>query len=77
MKASEIGIFETKTNLSAILRRVAEGERFVITRRGVPVAELGPAITEKTPLVRGCAPAEGYFMADDFDAPLEEFEPYT
>lgn len=38
----QIGIFETKTHLSALLDRVARGERFTITRRGKPVAELIP-----------------------------------
>ena len=35
-----IGASEAKTNLSSLLRRVQEGERFVITRHGHPVAEL-------------------------------------
>lgn len=33
-----IGAYETKTNLSKILDRVAKGEQFAITRHGVPVA---------------------------------------
>lgn len=39
---SEIGAYEAKTHLSALLRRVEEGERITITRHGVPVAELVP-----------------------------------
>ncbi len=39
---TQIGIFETKTHLSALLDRVARGERITITRHGKPVAELGP-----------------------------------
>lgn len=38
----EIGAFEAKTHLSSLLKDVERGERFVITRRGVPVAELSP-----------------------------------
>lgn len=38
----EIGVFEAKTKLSELLDRVSKGERFVITRHGTPVAELGP-----------------------------------
>jgi prevent-host-death family protein len=37
-----IGAFEAKTHLSALLERVEKGERFTITRRGRPVAELVP-----------------------------------
>ncbi|MCM2314517.1 MAG: type II toxin-antitoxin system prevent-host-death family antitoxin [Thermoanaerobaculia bacterium] len=39
---SEIGAYEAKTNLSALLGRVEKGERFVITRHGKAVAELVP-----------------------------------
>jgi prevent-host-death family protein len=41
----KIGVFEAKTHLSGLLQRVAQGERFVITKHGVPVAFLGP-VTE-------------------------------
>ena len=34
-----IGAFAAKTHLSQLLKRVAEGERFVITRHNRPVAE--------------------------------------
>ena len=39
---AEIGAFEAKTHLPQLLRRVQEGERFVITRHNRPVAELIP-----------------------------------
>jgi|LSQX01.1.fsa_nt_gb prevent-host-death family protein len=37
-----IGAYEAKTHLSTLLDRVAKGERFVITKHGVPVAVLQP-----------------------------------
>jgi prevent-host-death family protein len=39
---SEVGAYEAKTHLSRLIKRVARGERIVITRHGVPVAELVP-----------------------------------
>lgn len=39
----EIGTFETKNKLSALLARVEQGEEFLITRRGKVVAKLSPA----------------------------------
>ncbi len=39
---AEVGAFEAKTRLPQLLRRVEAGERFVITRRNRPVAELVP-----------------------------------
>lgn len=43
----EIGAFDAKTRLAELLRQVEEGEGFLITRRGKPVARLLPAQTDK------------------------------
>ncbi len=41
-----IGSYEAKTHLPALLKRVEQGEEFVITRHGLPVARLsGPSRT--------------------------------
>ena len=46
---TEIAAFEAKTHFSDLLRRVTrEGEKFVVTMRGKPVAVLGPV--EKAPV---------------------------
>ena len=42
MKRVTIGAFEAKTHLSGLLDRAAMGTRFIITKRGRPVAELIP-----------------------------------
>ena len=39
---TEIGAFDAKTHLPRLLKRVQDGERFVITRHNRPVAELIP-----------------------------------
>ena len=40
---TEIASFEAKTHFSDLLRRVTrEGEKFIVTVRGKPVATLGP-----------------------------------
>lgn len=36
----EVGVFEAKTKLSALLDRVEKGEEILITRHGKPVARL-------------------------------------
>jgi prevent-host-death family protein len=38
----EIGAYEAKTHLPKLLEQVEKGERFIITRHGRAVAELGP-----------------------------------
>jgi prevent-host-death family protein len=37
---NEVGVFEAKTKLSALLDRVEKGEEIIITRHGKPVARL-------------------------------------
>jgi prevent-host-death family protein len=39
-KAATVGARELKTRLGAYLRRAREGQRIVVTDRGIPVAEL-------------------------------------
>ena len=41
-----VGSFQAKTHLSALLDRVAKGERIIITKHGVPVAVLVPPASE-------------------------------
>jgi len=40
---TEIGAFDAKTRLSEILRKVEQGERFTITKRGRAVADVVPS----------------------------------
>ena len=39
---SEIGAYEAKTHLPALLQRVQRGEQFIITRHGRAIARLVP-----------------------------------
>lgn len=48
----EIGSYKAKTHLSSLLESVANGESFVITRRGQPIAMLVPISQD------GISPAE-------------------
>jgi len=47
-----VGVAELRQNLSIYLRRVANGERLVVTDRNRPVAELGPPSTGGSALDR-------------------------
>jgi prevent-host-death family protein len=46
-------VHEAKTNFSKLLDRVLEGEEVLITRNGLPVAELVPARKRPFPLGAG------------------------
>lgn len=43
-QAVRITYSEARRSLAELLERAAQGERITITRRGKPVAELGPAL---------------------------------
>jgi prevent-host-death family protein len=40
--AAQVGAYEAKTHLPALLDRVARGEQFIITKHGKPIARLVP-----------------------------------
>ena len=48
----EIGAYDAKTHLPKLLERVRRGERFVITKHGRPVAELGPVTVRDPEAIR-------------------------
>ena len=75
MRPKEIGAFEAKTRLSELLERVDQGQVYVITKRGRPVAELRP-VPGRTGLRFGSD--EGRItISDDFDAPLPDMQEYS
>jgi prevent-host-death family protein len=71
----EINVHQAKTQLSRLLRKVAEGEEITIARAGVPVAKLVAVRPASGSRPIGMD-AGKIWMADDFDAPLPEFEAY-
>ena len=48
----EIGTHEAKTRLSELLAKVRQGEEFLITNRGEPVAKLIPAFKQDKSQIR-------------------------
>jgi prevent-host-death family protein len=69
----QVNMHEAKTRLSQLVELVEEGERVVIARAGIPVAELvpvGPAQLER----RGGQWAGRAQISTEFDAPLPEIE---
>lgn len=73
----QASVHEAKTNLSKLLEKVAKGERVVITRHGIPAAELIPArpTTPKLGSLKGIvAPPPDAFLAPMSDEDLAEWE---
>ncbi len=75
MKVREVGAFEAKTHLSQLLDEVEQGAQITVTRHGKPVAQIIPAPKKKRARF-GCAKGPGFYMAPDFDAPLDVFKDY-
>lgn len=71
----EINIEETRTEFVALVERAIGGEEVVILRETRPVAKIVP-IASTLPSPR-FGSAKGLIeIADDFDAPLEDFREY-
>ncbi len=72
---AQFNVHEAKTHLSRLLDAVLAGEEVVIARRNRPVARLVPI--ERVEGARRVGWGTGdVWMADDFDAPLDDFSEY-
>jgi len=67
-----VNIHETKTRLSKLLEQVQSGEEIVIAKAGRPVAGLVPYTPPKRTIVPPGAVAGEIWIADDFDAPVDD-----
>ncbi len=67
----QVTVEQAVLELGRLLEEVGRGEEFVIVRGDAPLARLLPAKPTRQP-----ASAIGIitYVAEDFDAPLEEFE---
>ena len=70
--ATTVNIHQAKTQLSALVKRVQEGEEVIIAKANKPVARLMPFTTQPKKRIAGLHEGEGFWMADDFDAPLPD-----
>ena len=73
---NSVSLYEAKTQLSTLLREVESGAVITITRHGKAVAELRGLTAERPRPRAGSLKSPGFYMADDFDAPLPEFAEY-
>ncbi len=72
----QVNIHEAKTNLSKLIRLAEAGEEVIIARDDVPVVRLMPVVAEAPHRQLGIAEGFVLYMADDFDAELEDFTEY-
>lgn len=67
---------DAKTRLSELVAAAEAGEDVVLARNGTPAARLVAIREEHRPVQLGRLAGQ-IALGDDFDAPLEDFEPYT
>lgn len=65
--AKQIGVRELRGKLSEVLRKVQDGEAFVVVSRGAPIAELKSVTRSGVAFRKPGAMAGKVWMADDFD----------
>jgi prevent-host-death family protein len=71
-----VNVHEAKTHLSRLIEEALAGEEIVIARGNEPVVRL--VLVESARPQRALGWAKGQIqIADDFDAPLEDFEEYS
>ena len=75
MKTEVVGAFEAKTHFSSLLEKARQGTVIIVTRRGKPVAQLGPTDVDATRPVFGSAKGQIQIGAD-FDDPLDDMAEY-
>ncbi len=75
MGARAIDITHDETHLKELVRRATRGEDVILTEEGRPVARIIPIRAK--PVRRQFGSWKGQIeIADDFDAPLEDFRDY-
>lgn len=72
---TRVTIEEAQNRLADLILAAAGGEEVVISGNGQPAVKLVPVPTEK-PRPRFGSAKGLIVMADDFDAPLEDFKEY-
>lgn len=71
-----VNVHEAKTHLSKLLEQVQKGEEVIISKGNKPIARL--VLIDELKPERKIGSAKGKIrIADDFDAPLEDFEEYS
>ena len=73
---STVTLEQAKAHLDELLAGLQPGEELLITDRGHPLAQIKKAEGTSWPCKAGSYRKSGFWMAPDFDAPLEDFKEY-
>jgi antitoxin (DNA-binding transcriptional repressor) of toxin-antitoxin stability system len=73
---STLNLDEAQARLRQIIAGLQPGEEVVLTDNGQPLAKLVKSGRTTWPCKAGSYKKPGFWMAPDFDAPLDEFKEY-
>jgi antitoxin (DNA-binding transcriptional repressor) of toxin-antitoxin stability system len=71
-----VSIKEAQAKLPQLIHDLLQGEEMVITEDDYPIAKLTRSPRTSWPCQPGSAKGKQHWMAEDFDAPLEDFKEY-
>ena len=71
-----VTIHEAKTHLSRLIREALTGEEIIIAKGKEPLVKIIPLKNTLKDREIGCAEGIVEYIAEDFDAPLEDFKEY-
>jgi antitoxin (DNA-binding transcriptional repressor) of toxin-antitoxin stability system len=73
---SSVTLEEAQRLLPELLTQLQPGEELLITDQGQPLAQIKRAERSSWPCKAGSYKKAGFWMAPDFDAPLDDFKEY-
>ena len=73
---TSVTLEEAQARLSELLDLLQPGEEITITAHGHPVAQVRKVERTSWPSKAGSYQKPGFWMAPDFDAPLEDMKEY-
>ncbi len=74
--AKALPLVAVQAKLLELIAGMAPGEELILTAEGVSVAVIKKTERTSWPSVAGTAKDRSFWMAPDFDAPLEDFAEY-
>ena len=76
MEPLQVNIHEAKSQLSRLIQEALNGKEVIIAKGGKPLVRLDVLPQARGPRTIGGQPDLVLYMAEDFDAPLDDFAPY-
>lgn len=74
---STVSLEEAQAHLAELIENLKPGEEVLITLAGLPVAKVSKAETSSWPCKAGSYAKPEFWMAEDFDKPLDDFREYS